>query len=110
MIVDVDWDSAPTLKAVFNLLKRNSARWNDFGKALGISQNDRQILYDERISAEARLERVIHLWMESQCSPTTWDNLINVLREMGLQDIVDVIRGYVLRMHVHDFKMIKYFF
>lgn len=53
----------PTLETVFDLLKRHSAKWDDIGRCLRITYNDREILYNERISAEKRLERVIDLYI-----------------------------------------------
>lgn len=83
----------PTQKAVFDLMKFHSARWDEFARELKISYNYRNILRDEHRSAEARLEDIINKWIESECSPVTWDCLINVLKTMGLQRVIHEIEG-----------------
>lgn len=95
----VDRGVAPTLESVFDLLRPHSARWNDLARALRIPYNDRQIVYNERISADERLERIIYLWIQSMCSPVTWDHLIDVLKIIGLQ--VKVI-NYIEQQYNHN--------
>ena len=78
----------------FHLLSSYSARWNNFGIELGISVNDREILHrDITRAADGKLEFVIHKWIESKCTPVTWDNLIEILDGMGYTAIVEMIKG-----------------
>lgn len=79
------------MDSVFGLMKCHSARWGEFARQLGLSYNDRKLLYNEPIQADQRLEKVIDKWIQSMCSPVTWDKLTDVMKIMGLQDVVDVI-------------------
>ena len=40
-----------------------------------------------------KLEVVIHKWIESECSPVTWDKLIEILEGMGYTATVKMIKG-----------------
>lgn len=69
-----------------------SSKWDDIGRGLGVSVNDREILhYDNSRTAEKKLECVIDSWIQSQCSPVTWYNFIQVLKKLGYQDIISQI-------------------
>ena len=46
-------------------------------------------------SDEDKLEAVLHKWIESQCSEVSWDNLIQVLIEVGLIDTAKEVRSYL---------------
>ena len=66
----------PPLHDAFFLLKEKSSKWDYIGNGLGVPFNDREGLYQSSLSNEARLERVIKIWLETFChTPVTCLNL-----------------------------------
>ncbi len=85
------------LKEVFDLLKKKSQKWDDIGQALGISLDFRQGLFREAHAAtdQSKLERVLHKWIETECSDATWSKVLKVLKELGLRDVAEEVVKYL---------------
>ena len=81
---------------MFRLIKCHSARWDEFARELRVPCNSRDSL-GRNISLEdgGRLERVVEKWIESQCSPVTWENIIHTLVSMDLKRTAGEVRDYL---------------
>ncbi len=73
--------SKPTLSEVYCILKGKSANWYAIGEALGVSYNDRQgLLHDVTTTKEGKLETVLNLWIQEQCSEVSWNHLYDIIK------------------------------
>ena len=93
-------DQAPDPNDVFELLNdRVSSRWDDIGRKLGVSYNDRQILKTEgpTTTAASKLETVIMKWVESECSNVTWNKVIEVLSLLQFNDLIEYTKRFLKR-------------
>ena len=86
---------------VFALIECHSAKWNEFGRALKVDLNTRESLRrDNRLDNGDRLEHVLEKWIESQCSPVTWEHVINMLSSMDLKKTASSVQDYLKRRQV----------
>ncbi len=88
----------PTLSEVYRILKGKSANWNAIGEALGVSYNDRQgISHDLLIpTKEGKLEAVLNLWIQEQCSEVSWNHLYDIIKnELHYNDTAVEIKKIV---------------
>lgn len=85
-------DVPPTLHNVFELLKSISFQWDAIGRELGVTHNDREIIRtDITMDTQRKLEEVIYKWIQSECTPVTWDNLVQALDRLHHQDVIKEI-------------------
>ena len=82
---------------VHRLLKSHSVEWNAISRRLRVSLNYREELRltGPTLSDNQKLESVIHKWLESECSPPTWDNLIEVLERLELRAVLRKIKEFL---------------
>ena len=92
---------SPNSSEVFDLIKCHSARWDEFASELRVPCNTRDSL-GRNISLEdgGRLDRVVEKWVESQCSPVTWENVIDTLLSMDLKTTAGKVQDYLKRQQV----------
>ena len=81
-----------------------AARWEDIGRILRVPLNYRDQLRMEGVqtSPETKLERTLIKWVESQCSPVTWSNLIGGLSSLQFNDVLYNVRQFVTSDHTLD--------
>ena len=80
----------------FDLTACQSAKWNDIGRALKVSYNDRQQLKNEVSSDNDKLESVLQKWIETESVPVTWSSLIQALEKVELRDVVRAIKEFLM--------------
>ncbi len=82
---------------VCRLLRSRSSEWDDFGRELHIPLSFREGLLrtGPMYSNDAKLERVINNWLESWCSPPTWDYLIEALERLGWRHVAEEVIKYL---------------
>ena len=56
---------------------------------------------------EGRLEHVVMNWIESQCSPVTWQNILDVLSSMSLKNTASKVKEFLKEQQVIDKYMSK---
>ena len=56
-----------------------SAKWEEIGLALGVSQNDLNGLRHDNSSNMIKLSQVIALWIQSKSSFVSWETLISAI-------------------------------
>ena len=65
---------------IFQLLQPISSQWNKIGHSLRVDFDFRRSLELSVQNNDDRLEKVLHKWIESECSSVTWEHLIHVLK------------------------------
>ncbi len=88
--------AVPELRDVYQLLRSQSSEWDGIGRELSVSWNFRvELRRTLGYSNDDRLEHVIHRWLESWCSPPTWDNLIEALEGMELRAVAEDVTQFL---------------
>ena len=69
------------------------------GGHLGVEFGFREGLLRDGVQRtnDNKLEAVLNNWIETHCSEVSWDNLIQVLTELELNDIVRDVRSFLQR-------------
>ena len=62
--------------------------------------NFRQQLHKDSLTANAKLEKVLRKWMQSESSDVTWSNLFEVLEQLQFLDIASEVKSYLDRKEV----------
>ena len=80
----------------FQFLRNVSARWDDIGNALKVDFNFREnLLRDQSLRPEQKLDHVLNNWRESQCSDVTWKHLLDVLKSLNLNTTATKMRMFL---------------
>ena len=88
----------PKLNVAFKYLRYESAAWDDIGRALDVSKNDRiGLRRDMSLTNEQRLETILYKWLQQGGDSSTWDQLIKALEELGYNDVVRKIRTHEMQ-------------
>ena len=76
---------------MFNLLRNKSCNWDDIGREFAVPHADRKGLAREDVMSTDRgkLEDVIMKWVESKCSDVTWNKVIEILRKLQYNDLIE---------------------
>ncbi len=76
---------------MFNLLRVKAVEWNNIGREFRVPVGYREELMREGImsDSESKLERVLYRWVESECSDVTWNKVIEVLRILRFNDLIE---------------------
>ena len=85
----------PELQDAYSLTRCRSSKWNDLGRMLKVSYDYREHLHMRIMSEEDKLEAVLHKWIESECSPVTWSNLIHALENIQLMDVARDVKKFL---------------
>ena len=94
---------SPNSAEVFDLIKCHSSRWEEFASGLRVSLNTRESFrHDITLEDGGRLERVVVKWIESQCSPVTWENIVHILVSMDLKTTAGEVMDYLKCQQVID--------
>ena len=100
-------DDTPILKMspnsadVFDLIKCHSSRWDEFASGLRVPFDTRESLrHNIALKDGGRLEWVVVKWIESQCSPVTWENIVHTLESMNLKTTAGEVMDYLKRRQV----------
>ncbi len=81
---------------VYRQLRRVSVEWNAIGRELGISYDYREELRRRSdLSKEDRLEMILIKWKQSECSEISWDNIINVLKDLEFNDVAKNVMWFL---------------
>ena len=93
---------APFVNDLYYLVRYRAYKWNDIGRELGVPFGYREVLKREVVQTtdEAKLEIVITKWYQSLCSDVTWSNVINVLKILQFDDLVESTRAFLKRPDV----------
>ena len=89
----------PSLKDAFNILKSQSAHWDDIGRQLDVPLNFRDELHkNSSLLSEQRLERVINHWLEKGCqNNVTWAGFIENLKELNYTALAEKVMKFLQR-------------
>ena len=89
----------PETYDVYQLLKSESANWEDFAR---VKENDRQQLRKLIIlsSEEDILEKVLIKWIQSETSEVMWKYILNVLKNLEYTDLLQIVQMYLCRKDV----------
>lgn len=73
--------SAPSLTALYDLLKSRSAKWDDIGRTLGVDYNEREKLVKNvsLCDCNSRLETLLAIYIETKTP--TWSQFIQSMEE-----------------------------
>ena len=94
---------SPERTDVFNLIKCHSAKWDGFARELHVDDNTRESLkHDISLESDGRLERILKIWIESQCSSVTWEKILDVLISMDLKYTAGKVQDYLKYQEVID--------
>ena len=82
---------------IFRLLESQSHEWNAISRELRVPFSFREGLIKTGLmySDDNKLEQVIHKWLESECSPPTWDNLIEALERLQLKAVLREVTQFL---------------
>ncbi len=88
----------PHLNDAIRLLQSHYDAWQNIALGLEVPRNVREDLLQQGIirTSLSKLEMILSTWIESKCSDVSWDHLIDVLREIELNDAADTIKEYLL--------------
>ena len=89
-------EKKPNHVDVLNLLAEYDYRWFDIGKALCVHDGFLQGLRGT-LSDREKLSKILQLWMESMCSPVSWNQIKKVLESPGVNrpDLVSKLSKFV---------------
>ena len=91
----------PTEYDVYRVLKHKAVKWNAIGRELGVKLHDREKIEKTfGLECEDKLERVLLMWIEYQCSEVTWQNVLDVLEELKFIDTIQSVKEYLARPEV----------
>ena len=94
---------SPDCIDVFNLIKSHSAKWDGFARELHVDDNTRESLkHNISLENDVRIERVLKIWIESQCSSVTWEKILDVLISMDLKTTAGKVQEYLKYQEVID--------
>ena len=84
----------PELHHLVELLDPICTKWNVIGRQLGV---DIEVIDDSNKSDETKLKEVIEKWIETKPTPTTWNNIIEVVKGPVIQspDVASTIQEYL---------------
>ena len=85
----------PELHDVYSLTRCRASKWNDLGCMLKVSYDQRQQLQKKNDTDEDKLEAILHKWIESECCPVTWSNLIHALEDIELMDVAQDVKKFL---------------
>ena len=85
----------PELHDAYSLTRCRASKWNDLGRMLKVSYDQRQQLQKKNETDEDKLETILHKWIESECSPVTWSNLIGALENIQLMDVARDVKKFL---------------
>ncbi len=82
---------------IFRLIKTKASKWDEIGRELNVPfEFCDNLRKDITTTDEYKLEKILHEWEDSCCSEFTWDNVLNVLKEIKLKrlamDVEDCLR------------------
>ena len=84
-------------------IKCHYPRWDEFGSELGVPFEKRDCLrHDMTLEDRSRLERVVIFWIQSQCSPVTWQKILSTLVSMDLKTTASIIQDCLKRQQVFN--------
>jgi hypothetical protein len=86
----------PKLEDVTELLADYQYAWREIGTALKVKAGKLMSLVHSSDSVSNKLIDVIRMWINSKCSPVTWDNLIASVESDtagNLADLGDYMRS-----------------
>ena len=93
----------PDNSSVLYFIKCHSARWDEFASELQVTFNKRESLrHDINLDDRGRLERVVIFWIESQCSPVTWQKILKTLVAMDLKTAAGIVQDCLKRQQVFN--------
>ena len=84
-------DKRPTVCHLVKLLAPISSNWGLIGGKLGVNIQD---IDDLNKSDEMKLDEAIQKWIKTKPSPTTWFNIIEVIKGQSL-NIASTIQEYL---------------
>ena len=94
---------SPDRADVFSLIKCHSAKWDEFARELKVLDNTRDSLRRNiRFVDEGRMEFILEEWIESHCSPVTWENILDVLSSMHLKSTASEVLKFLNNQQVID--------
>lgn len=77
------------------MTRSHSSKWDDIGRGLGLSQDDRDGIKQERGTVNSRLEAVLNKWIETQRVPK-WMTLVTALKEARFISLSESIEAKCL--------------
>ena len=82
---------------VYQLLKLRSDEWVEIGRELKLPTSfcnglDRK---GPVYSDNTKLDKVINEWLETWCSPPTWDNLIKALERLKWKSVAEDVKKFL---------------
>ena len=87
---------SPEIEDVHNLLRHHSADWNDLGIELGISENAcKELGQNVALNANVKLNKILHLWIQGQPTPVTWEKVFEVVRKLNFTDTAKEIKRFL---------------
>ena len=91
---------APHSTDVFNLLKVKAYDWDNIGRGFEVPYGYREGLKRKGVTStdEGKLEDVIMKWMESECSDVTWNKVIEVLKKLQYNDLIQPAKEIFKRL------------
>ena len=94
---------SPDRTDVFSLIKCHSAKWDEFARELKVLDNTRESLRrNGSLVDEGRLEFILKEWIESHCSPVTWEKILDVLSSMLLNSTASEVLKFLNNQQVID--------
>ena len=64
---------------MLNLLASAAARWQDIGEGLKVAAGAIESLEQSNKRPINKLSEILQIWMDTWCSPVTWENIIGVV-------------------------------
>ena len=92
---------SPNQREALSLLTNISAKWEEIGSALNISQNELDGLQHNHRSITMKLSQVLTLWINSESSPVSWETLISAIEGpiVNNKKKAKEIRDYLYTQH-----------
>ena len=90
----------PDTADLLGLLDEVENEWENIGKGLKIFGNDLIAAFRDNNDDKSRLSSVLTSWKESKSTPTTWDTIIGVMKNLKHNSTANKICQFLAKQDV----------
>lgn len=91
----IKWTDEKGNKRKFRLVSRVSNKWREFGRILGITENDMDGWFKQHLAFDSECWiKTMKYWLEdgSEHYPVTWDGLVEMLEDVNLAGVAKELK------------------
>ena len=87
---------SPLIYDVLDLLRDHTARWNDLGIHLEVSENKRtELSQNGSLTSDGKLEKILSNWIGAEHTPVTWEKVKEVLIKLDFRPTAKKVEHFL---------------